>query len=109
MVTLQADGSALYTVQALWTQARERLDVTTVLLANRAYRILQGELRAVGANPGPTALGLMDLGNPDLNWVRIAEGFGVPAARAETMEAFNDLFAQSCAQRGPFLIELATG
>jgi acetolactate synthase-1/2/3 large subunit len=109
VVTLQADGSALYTVQALWTQARERLDVTTVLLANRAYRILQGELRAVGANPGPTALGLMDLGNPDLNWVRIAEGFGVPAARAETMEAFNDLFAQSCAQRGPFLIELATG
>jgi acetolactate synthase-1/2/3 large subunit len=109
VVTLQADGSALYTVQALWTQARERLDVTTILLANRAYRILQGELRAVGANPGPTALGLMDLGNPDLDWVRIAEGFGVGAARAASMEAFNDLFAQSCAQPGPFLIELATG
>jgi acetolactate synthase-1/2/3 large subunit len=108
VVTLEADGSALYTVQALWTQARERLDVTTIIFNNRRYAILQGELAAVGANPGRTALDLMDLGNPDMDWVRIAEGFGVPAARAETMERFNDLFAQSCASPGPFLIDLAT-
>ncbi|MDA8247572.1 MAG: acetolactate synthase large subunit [Rhodospirillales bacterium] len=108
VVTLQADGSALYTVQALWTQARERLDVTTILLDNRCYAILQHELVAVGANPGRTALDMLDLGNPDMDWVRIAEGFGVAAARAETMERFNDLFAQSCVRPGPFLIALAT-
>ncbi len=108
VVTLQADGSALYTVQALWTQARERLDVTTVVFNNRKYAILLGELAAVGANPGRVALDLMDLANPALDWVRIAEGFGVPAARAETMAQFNDLFARSCATAGPFLIDLAT-
>jgi acetolactate synthase-1/2/3 large subunit len=108
VVSLQADGSALYTVQALWTQARERLDVTTVLFDNRRYAILQHELTAVGANPGRTALDMLDLGNPDIDWLRIAGGFGVPAARAETMEQFNDLFAQSCARPGPFLIALAT-
>ncbi len=108
VVSLEADGSALYTVQALWTQARERLDVTTVIFDNRRYAILLHELASVGANPGRTALDMLDLGNPDLDWVRIAEGFGVAAARAETMERFNDLFAQSCARPGPFLIDLAT-
>ena len=108
LVTLQADGSALYTVQALWTQARERLDVTTVIFDNRRYAILQGELTAVGANPGRTALDMLDLGRPDIDWVRVAEGFGVPAARATDMATFNDLFAQSCARSGPFLIALAT-
>lgn len=108
VVTLEADGSALYTVQALWTQARERLDVTTIIFDNRRYAILQSELAAVGANPGRTALDMLDLGNPDMDWVRIANGFGVEAARATTMEQFNDLFAQSCARAGPFLIDLAT-
>ena len=108
VVTLQADGSAMYTVQALWTQARERLDVTTIVFANRKYAILLGELAHVGANPGRTALDMMDLGNPDLDWVKISEGLGVPAARATDMAAFNDLFARSCATPGPFLIELAT-
>ncbi len=109
VVNLQADGSALYTVQAMWTQARENLDVTTIIFDNRRYAILQHELAAVGAgNPGRTALDMLDLGRPDIDWVRIAEGFGVPAARAGTMEAFNDLFAQSCARKGPFLIALAT-
>ena len=108
VVSLEADGSALYTVQALWTQARERLDVTTVIFNNRRYAILQHELTAVGANPGRTALDMLDLGNPDLDWVRIANGFGVAAARAATMEQFNDLFAQANARPGPFLIDLAT-
>jgi len=109
VVNLQADGSALYTLQALWTQARERLDVTTVVMANRQYAILRHELANVGASAGPTALQLFDLGNPAIDWVRLAEGFGVAAARAETMERFNDLFAQSCLGSGPFLIELAIG
>jgi acetolactate synthase-1/2/3 large subunit len=98
----------MYTLQGLWTQARENLDVTTVVFANRKYAILLGELAAVGANPGRVALDMMDLSRPDLDFVRLAEGMGVPAARAETMERFNDLFVQSVGRRGPFLIELAT-
>jgi acetolactate synthase-1/2/3 large subunit len=106
VVTLQADGSAMYTVQALWTQAREKLDVTTVILANRKYAILLGELAGVGANPGRVALDMMDLGNPDLDWVKIAGGMGVEAAKASTMEEFNDLFVAANKRRGPFVIEL---
>ncbi len=106
VIGLQADGSAMYTVQALWTQARERLDITTILISNRKYAILLHELAGVGANPGRTALDMLDLSNPDLDWPRIAGGLGVEAARAETMERFADLFSYSLARRGPFLIEL---
>lgn len=106
-ICLQGDGGAMYTLQALWTQARERLDVTTVLLSNRKYQILLGELANVGANPGRTALDMLDIGNPDLDWTKLAEGMGVEAARAETCERFADLFAQANARKGPFLIELA--
>lgn len=106
VVGLQADGSAMYTLQGLWTQARERLDVTTVILSNRKYAILLGEYQGVGANPGRTALDMLDLGNPDLDWVRLAAGMGVEGARAETMEAFTDLFQQANARPGPFVIEL---
>jgi len=96
----------MYTLQGLWTQARERLDVTTVVLSNRKYAILLGEYRNVGANPGRTAMDMMDLSNPDLDWVRLANGMGVEAARAETMDTFNDLFRQANARSGPFVIEL---
>jgi acetolactate synthase-1/2/3 large subunit len=106
VVGLQADGSAMYTIQALWTQARERLNVTTIILANRKYAILLNELANVGANPGRTALDMLDLGNPDLDFVKLAAGMGVEGARAETMEQFNDLFAQSVTREGPFVIEL---
>ena len=107
VVGLQADGSAMYTVQALWTQARERLDVTTIILSNRKYAILKAELANVGATGGRTALSMMDLDDPVLDWVRLAGGLGVEAARAETMQRFNDLFAASLGRSGPFLIELA--
>ena len=106
VVNLEADGSALYTIQGLWTQARENLDVTTIVFANRKYAILLGELANVGANPGRTALDMMDLTRPGLDFVKIAEGLGVPGARADTMEQFNDLFTQSLERKGPFLIEL---
>ena len=86
VINLQADGSAMYTVQALWTQAREKLDVTTVLLSNRKYQILIGELANVGANPGRTAMDMLDLGNPDINWVQLAGSMGVEGARAENAE-----------------------
>jgi len=107
VVALQADGSALYTVQALWTQAREKLPVTTVLLSNRRYAILLNELTNVGANPGRVALDMMSLGDPDLGWLKIAEGMGIEAARATTVTDFQDVFAQANKARGPFLIELA--
>jgi acetolactate synthase-1/2/3 large subunit len=106
VINLQADGSAMYTVQSLWTQARERLDVTTVLLSNRKYQILLGELANVGANPGRTALEMMDLGNPDLNWAGMAQAMGVEAARTDTADGFADLMAASLGRKGPFLIEL---
>jgi len=106
VVALQADGSAMYTLQALWTHAREKLPITTVLLSNRRYAILLNELTNVGANPGRTALDMMSLGDPDLHWVKIAEGMGVEAARATTTTEFCDLFARANKAAGPFLIEL---
>ncbi|MCB4823182.1 acetolactate synthase large subunit [Roseicella aerolata] len=106
VIALQADGSAMYTPQALWTQAREKLPVTTVLLSNRKYQILIGEYQNVGANPGRTAMDMLDLGNPDIGWVQLANSMGVEAAQARTLEALGDLMAQSFARPGPFLIEL---
>ncbi|HVZ12946.1 MAG TPA: acetolactate synthase large subunit [Bauldia sp.] len=106
VIDVQADGSALYTVQALWTQAREKLDVTTVVLANRRYEILFGELAGVGAAAGPASRALFGLGRPDHDWVKLAAGFGVEGARAETMEQFADLFMTANRRSGPFLIEL---
>ncbi|MDD2058541.1 acetolactate synthase large subunit [Pseudomonas sp. GD03860] len=106
VIALQADGSGMYTPQALWSMARERLDVTVVILANRKYAILQLELASVGASSGKTALDMLDIGNPDLDWVQLATGMGVAADRAQTMERFNELFAMANRQPGPFLIEL---
>lgn len=106
VIGLQADGSGMYTLQALWTQAREKLPVTTIVLSNRQYAILLGEYQGVGANPGRTAMDMLDLSNPDIGWVQLANGMGVEAARATTLEQVGDLLAQSCARPGPFLIEM---
>lgn len=106
VITLQGDGSAMYSLQALWTQARENLPCTTILLNNRKYNILIGEYRNVGATLGPTAMGMLDLSNPELDWVKLANGMGVEAARATTLEECADLMKQSFSQRGPFLIDL---
>ncbi|UCE32194.1 MAG: acetolactate synthase large subunit, partial [Burkholderiales bacterium] len=106
VIGLQADGSAMYTVQALWTQARERLNVITVIYANRAYRILRGELRGVGAGePGPSARRMLDLDDPVIDWVSLARAMGVEAARAETVAGFVQAMRNALAARGPFLIE----
>ncbi len=107
VVCLEGDGSGMYTVQALWTQAREGLDVTTVLFSNRSYQILKGELANVGAgNPGRKALDMLDLGRPDIDWVGLAKSLGVPGARATTMEEFNRHFAAGLAASGPYLVEV---
>jgi acetolactate synthase-1/2/3 large subunit len=106
IINLEGDGSALYTFQALWTQAREMLDVTTVILSNRKYAVLEHEMRKVGANPGRTALDLFDLGRPTFDWISLAGGLGVEAAQAESLEKLADLLASSNRRKGPFLIEL---
>ncbi len=106
VIALQADGSAMYTPQALWTMARENLDVTTILLNNGSYAILNIELQRVGVrNPGPKALSLLDLTNPSINWVSISEGMGVPAVRASTVEEFLTAMQEALAVKGPRLIE----
>lgn len=109
VLSLQADGSAMYTISALWTQARENLDVTTVIFNNRAYDILRIELQRVGAAsadaPGPKALELLDLGSPTIDFVKIAEGMGIPARRATTVEEFADALAHAFAESGPHLID----
>jgi len=105
VLSLEADGSAMYTVQALWTQAREALDVTTVLLANRSYAILQFELARVGASGGGQAANLLDLHRPTLDFVALAHGLGVPASRASSAEELAGLLEASFAEEGPMLIE----
>ena len=104
---MESDGAGMYTLQSLWTQARERLDVVTVIFANRAYKILRGELRQMGiADPGPKAAAMLDLGNPNLDWVKLAEGMGVPGSRAGTCEEFTDQLQDAIRTRGPRLIEV---
>jgi acetolactate synthase I/II/III large subunit len=105
VINLQADGSAMYTLQALWTQVREGLDVTTVILNNRSYAILNLELSRVGADPGPKALEMLDLTNPELDFVSLANGMGVPATRATTAEEFTDQLERALATPGPNLVE----
>jgi len=106
VVDFQADGSAMYTLQALWTQARERLDVTTIICANRSYRILQIELaRADTAAPGPHASALTDLSHPELNWVDAARAMGVPGVRVDTADGAVRQLKRAFAEPGPFLIE----
>jgi acetolactate synthase-1/2/3 large subunit len=107
VIAFQADGSGMYTLQSLWTQAREGLDVTTLLCANRSYRILQVELARAGvAEPGPQARALTDLSRPDIDWVRLAEAQGVPATRPESTEELTRELERALREPGPHLIEL---
>lgn len=107
VINFQADGSAMYTVQALWTQARERLNVKTVLCSNNSYAIIRTELERAGASGlGSNALSLIDIDNPQLDWVKIAGGMGVPGIRATSAEHFITILRTSLAEKGPFLIEV---
>lgn len=106
VIALQADGSGLYTLQSLWTMARESLDVTVVVCANRAYRILQMELHRTGNDdPGPQARALTDLGSPALDWVSLARGFGVDGVQATTLDDLRAGLEKGLATEGPFVIE----
>jgi acetolactate synthase-1/2/3 large subunit len=106
VVALEADGSAMYTLQALWTMARERLDITVVILANRRYRILDIEMQRTGAGAvGPRAEEMIDLTDPEPNWVALARGFGVDGVRTRTSDEFIREFGEAMQTRGPRLIE----
>ena len=112
VLCLESDGSAMYTISALWSHARECLDITTVVYANRAYDILRMELQRVGAQsggqqPGPKAEALLDLTPPALDFVHIAEGMGVPARRVTTAEELADALRWAFGESGPHLIEAA--
>ena len=105
VVCLQADGAGMYTLQALWTQARQKLDVVNVVFVNHIYKILYGELVSVGAQPGKASNALFELGHPELDWQKLAGGMGVESARVENLEGFADVFKSACGRKGPFLIE----
>ncbi|MEM9177184.1 MAG: thiamine pyrophosphate-dependent enzyme, partial [Myxococcota bacterium] len=105
VLNLQADGSAMYTIQSLWTQAREQLDVTTVVFANRSYGILNAELDRTGAAPSKEAEKLFDLSHPELGFTSLAQGMGVPAERVTEAGALGDALVRAYAEPGPHLIE----
>ncbi len=105
VIALQADGSAMYTLQALWTQAREGLNVTTIIFANKSYDLLKHELFKVGANPGPDALNLLDLRRPELDFISLAAGMGVPGRRVDCAAELHRTLSDAVIEPGPFLIE----
>jgi acetolactate synthase-1/2/3 large subunit len=106
VLCLEADGSAMYTIQALWTQAREQLDVTTIVIANRSYAILEFEFSRVGAEgDGAAAHALMDLSRPVLSFVGLAESQGVPGRRVEDVQSLADAVRDAVSEPGPHLIE----
>lgn len=108
VVCLEGDGSAMYTIQSLWTMAREQLDVTVVLFNNRKYSVLEVEFARTGARggkPGPKAASSLAIGSPDMDFQAMASGMGVRATVATTAEAFSEQLAAAMAQRGPCLID----
>ncbi|MBM3224889.1 MAG: acetolactate synthase large subunit [Candidatus Tectomicrobia bacterium] len=106
VLALIGDGSGMYTVQALWTMAREGLNITTVIWANRTYQILKGEFDNVGAGrPGQKAKDMLEIGRPDLDWVSMATGMGVPATRVTDCESLHRQLQRGLAEPGPYLIE----
>jgi acetolactate synthase I/II/III large subunit len=107
VLCLTADGSGMYTAQALWTMAREGLNVTTVVFANRTYAVLQREYSGLGVGiPGPRAASLFDIGRPTIDWVHLAKGMGVPGSRVTSLDSFAKALRDGFESDGPTLIEV---
>jgi acetolactate synthase-1/2/3 large subunit len=107
VLCLQSDGAGMYVVQSLWTMAREQLDITTVVFANRTYEILKGEFRNVGAGEaGRKARDMLEIGRPDIDWVKLAAAQGVEATRAEDLDSFARELAAALRTKGPRVVEL---
>ena len=107
VLCLSADGSGMYTSQALWTMAREKLNVTTVIYANRVYGVLKREFASLGiGEPGARALDMFEIGRPEIDWVALAKGMGVRAVRATSLENFAGALRDGFAEAGPSLIQV---
>ena len=110
VINFQADGSAMYTLQALWMQAREALNVTTLICSNRSYQILNVELNRAGiTDPGRHLRKMTTLSNPDIGWVNVSQGLGVPAVAVKSCEGMIRELRKALEERGPHLIELQLG
>jgi acetolactate synthase-1/2/3 large subunit len=108
VIVLEGDGSAMYTLQSLWTMAREALAITVLIFANKTYNILRGELTNVGVrNPGPRAIDMLSIGRPDLDWVSLARGMGAEASRVVSCDELSKALSAGLASQGPYLIEVA--
>ena len=106
VIALEADGSAMYTIQSLWTMAREQLDVTVVIFNNRSYAILNAEFARIGVTQtGPRAKAQLELGSPNIDFVDIGNGLGVSSRRVDTAEQLTDALDAAIAEPGPHLIE----
>jgi len=107
VIALEGDGSCMYTVQSLWTMAREGLDITVLVFANNGYNILRGELTNVGVqNPGPRAVDMLSLSRPNLDWVSMSKGMGVPAVRVTDCAQLAKAMSNGLSSGGPNLIEV---
>src|SRR6185295_137017 len=107
VICMVGDGSAMYTIQAVWTQAREGLNVVTIVFANRIYQILRGEFDGVGAGePGQRALDMLKIDRPTIDFVALARGMGVEARAVATADEFNQALEDAIAAPGPRLIEV---
>ena len=107
VICMVGDGSAMYTIQALWTQARENLNVLTIVFANRIYQILRGEFDGVGAGqPGQRAMDMLRLDNPTIDFVSLAKGMGVAGRAVDNVDDFVKALAEGVAEKGPRLIEV---
>jgi acetolactate synthase-1/2/3 large subunit len=106
VINIEGDGSGMYTLQSLWTQAREQLNVTTIICSNRIYKILAIEVHRAGVSqPGPSTKRLAELSSPALDWVHLAKGMGVPAVAVDTADALVREIERALAEPGPHLIE----
>ncbi len=108
VICIEGDGSAMYTIQALWTMARENLDITVIICNNRKYSILELEFARTGARggvPGPKAASMLDIGDPEMDFAAMARGMGVKASRATTAEELNQQLDEAMSRRGPSLID----
>jgi len=107
VISANGDGSAMYTLQALWSQVREGCDIVNIIFSNRKYMILQVEIMRVGAeNVGPKALDMFDIGKPELDWVKLAQGMGMNAMRASNADDINRAVEECMKTKGPHLIEV---
>jgi acetolactate synthase-1/2/3 large subunit len=107
VLCLSADGSGMYTAQALWTMAREGLKVTTVIFANRDYAVLKREFSNLGVgSPGARATAMFEIGRPDLDWTLLAKGMGVPGTRVTSLDEFGKALRDGFEAEGPTLIEV---